>query len=43
MYEVKAGVGGVGMQLREVKREVNVPDGVTDVTISIDLSTPSKP
>ena len=44
VYEVQATVGGGGMPQRTVEREVNVQDGVvTDVTITLDLSTPPKP
>ena len=44
VYELHASVGGLQMQPRTVKREVSVQDGViTDITITIDMSTPPKP
>lgn len=44
-YEVHVSVnGGPGIQVRNVKRDVSVQDGVTtDITIVIDMTPPQKP
>ena len=44
-YEVHVAVsGGQGIQVRNVKRDISVQDGVTtDITIAIDMTPPQKP
>jgi hypothetical protein len=43
-YEVHASISSPGPSIRPVKREINIQEGIiTDITLTIDMSAPSKP